>query len=228
MPDIPKNIDKVRRRIDQAALNSTSNSSEIKLLAVSKRHNTNSITAAYQYGLTEFGENYVQEALDKIEALKDLKIFWHFIGPIQSNKTKAIAENFDWVHTIDRMKIATRLSNQRPLRLSPLNICIQVNIDNEINKSGVAFDDVLPLAKDIAKLPRLALRGLMCIPQKMHKGETQTSFKKMKSLFDEVRSTINLPHWDTLSMGMSSDLEPAIANGANIVRIGTDIFGARE
>ncbi len=228
MPDIVQNITTVKRRIAKAISATSRDQLDVRLLAVSKRQSIDAIKVAYRSGQREFGENYLQEATTKIGSLDNLDIRWHFIGAIQSNKTKLIAEHFNWVHTVDRLKIAKRLSEQRPNAMPPLNVCIQVNTDKEASKSGIGFDDILSLAEAIAPLPMLKLRGLMCIPKKDSREEIQTAFKNMQAAFDDIQSRGNFPHWDTLSMGMSSDLELAIANGANIVRIGTDIFGARE
>jgi len=174
-----------------------------------------------------FGENYLQEALVKIDDLADLNLEWHFIGPIQSNKTKDIASHFDWVQSIDRLKIAQRLSNQRPSELADLNICIQVNIDNETTKSGVAMEDLLAFAEQINKLERLSLRGLMIIPAKTDDPEQQrTSFKKAYQLYTQL--TDLYPTVDTLSMGMTADMTMAIAEGSTMVRIGTAVFGQRH
>jgi len=200
--------------------------SEIQLLAVSKRHPELAIREAYQVGQRAFGENYVQELLEKAEQLSDLDIEWHFIGPLQSNKTRKIAVVANWVHTIDRAKIAQRLNDQRPENLPKLNICIQVNISEETSKSGILAKHVPAFAEEISKLSRLKLRGLMIIPA------TETDFIKQRKVFSQAaellaqlnRQGFNL---DTLSMGMSSDMEAAIAEGATIVRIGTAIFGKR-
>ncbi len=199
----------------------------ITLVAVSKKHPAAAISEAYACGQRDFGENYLQEAQEKIAALPMADIVWHFIGPIQSNKTRAIAENFCWAHTVDRLKIARRLSEQRPEGLPPLNICLQVNIDDEANKAGVTPDALHELVNAVATLPNLNLRGLMCIP---HKDQSQngSAFQRMRALFDTLPTQIDLPQWDTLSMGMSGDLEEAIANGSTLVRIGTDIFGPRK
>jgi hypothetical protein len=199
----------------------------VQLLAVSKRHPIEAIQEAYHAGQTAFGENYVQELVEKAEALHELNIEWHFIGPLQSNKTKQIAATASWVHTIDRFKIAQRLNDQRPENLPPLSVCIQVNISGEDSKSGVISDDVAELAQQIAKLPRLRLRGLMAIPA------PTTDFKKQRETFAKIsalKDQLNQCgyHLDTLSMGMSGDMEAAIAEGATIVRIGTAIFGARK
>ena len=201
--------------------------SEVKLLAVSKRHSTEKIREAYEAGQKAFGENYVQELLDKNKQLDDLDIEWHFIGPLQSNKTKKIAEVASWVHTIDRFKIAQRLNDQRPDHLDPLSVCLQVNISGEESKSGVSDEQLLSLAQEIKKLPKLKLRGLMAIPA------PENDFAKQREIFARVaaiQQSLNNKglELDTLSMGMSNDMEAAIAEGATIVRIGTAIFGARE
>lgn len=199
----------------------------LHLLAVSKKHPAEAIKKAYDFGQRAFGENYVQELLDKAEQLKKLDIEWHFIGPLQSNKTKHIAEVADWVHTIDRLKIAKRLNDQRPLSLSPLSVCIQVNISGESTKSGLVPNEVESLAKEISQLPRLKLRGLMVIPAPEKDIEKQRQvFAQIKQLQNDLNK--KGCHLDTLSMGMTGDMEAAIAEGATIVRIGTAIFGARD
>ena len=212
--------------VKKHALQHQRKTSDIQLLAVSKRHSVNKIEEAFKLGQKSFGENYVQELLEKAKHLSHLEIEWHFIGPLQSNKTKPIAENASWIHTIDRLKVAERLSKQRPANLDPLNICIQINISNEASKSGVPVDEVEALAKDISKLPRLKLRGLMAIPA------PEATFDKQRSEFtklSDLKNTLNLKGFnlDTLSMGMSNDMEAAIAEGATIIRIGTAIFGSR-
>jgi len=201
--------------------------SDVQLLAVSKKHPVEAIEEAYIFGQRAFGENYVQELLDKAEYLQKLNIEWHFIGPLQSNKTKKIAELVDWVHTIDRLKVAKRLSDQRPEELPSLNICIQVNISGEATKSGIMATEVEALAQEISKLPRLKLRGLMTIPS------TEANFEKQRQTFAEVtnlKNNLNQQGFelDTLSMGMTGDMKAAIAEDATIVRIGTAIFGARD
>jgi pyridoxal phosphate enzyme (YggS family) len=200
------------------------------LLAVSKTFGPEAVIEAAQAGQQAFGENYLQEALEKIRAVQEaaphLKLEWHYIGPIQSNKTRAIAEHFDWVHSVDREKIAQRLSEQRPAHLSPLNICIQVNISGEASKSGVAPEQVAQLAQAIAVLPGLKLRGLMAIPEPGETFEQQRiPFAKLRELFNRLREQGFA--LDVMSMGMSADMDAAIAEGANIVRIGTAIFGQR-
>lgn len=195
----------------------------ITLLCVSKTHNANAIKQLYCEGQRDFGENYLQEALGKQSQLKDLSIIWHYIGHIQRNKTKQIAQAFDWVHTLERAIIAERLSEQRQ-GLPPLNVLIQVNIDNEDSKSGCMPNEVLPLALHILTLPNLVLRGLMIIPSK---GGTN-AFDRTQVLFNELASTLNISTWDTLSMGMSGDMHDAIACGSTMVRVGTAIFGQRR
>ena len=205
---------------------------DIQLLAVSKKHSAESIQKAFEAGQHSFGENYVQELLDKAEHLKELEIDWHFIGPLQANKTKKISQVASWVHTIDRFKIAKRLNEQRPDNLLPLSVCIQVNISAEESKSGVLAEEVAQLAKQILELPRLRLRGLMAIPAPESDFNQQRAvFKKVAELKEKLNKELHslLDHpLDTLSMGMSADMEAAIAEGATIVRIGTAIFGIRE
>lgn len=198
----------------------------VSLLAVSKTWPASMLRELAQAGQHRFGENYLQEALTKIEQLQDLDLEWHFIGPIQSNKTRDIAQHFDWVHTVDRLKIAQRLSNQRPDALAPLNICIQVNIDDEATKSGITANELMPLAAEISQLPHLNLRGLMIIPAKTDNvNQQQASFHKAHLLFEQL-STI-YPSVDTLSMGMSNDMTLAIAEGSTMVRVGSALFGQR-
>ena len=224
---IASQVSKVLTRIEGAASQTSRRSDEITLIAVSKTKPAEAIEAAAACGLQHFGENYLQEALDKIETLHELDLTWHFIGPIQSNKTRPIAEHFDWVHSVDRLKIAQRLSDQRPAHLGPVNICLQVNISNEDTKSGVSAEQAPELASAIATLPNIRLRGLMAIPKPSDDpAEQAAAFEKVVTLFNALRRTI--PELDTLSMGMSQDLEAAIAAGSTMVRIGTDIFGARN
>jgi pyridoxal phosphate enzyme (YggS family) len=224
---IASQVSKVLTRIEGAASQTSRRSDEITLIAVSKTKPAEAIEAAAACGLQHFGENYLQEALDKIETLHELDLTWHFIGPIQSNKTRPIAEHFDWVHSVDRLKIAQRLSDQRPAHLGPVNICLQVNISNEDTKSGVSAEQAPELASAIATLPNIRLRGLMAIPKPSDDpAEQAAAFEKVVTLFNALRHTI--PELDTLSMGMSQDLEAAIAAGSTMVRIGTDIFGERN
>lgn len=197
----------------------------VQLLAVSKTHPSKSLREMYAAGQRAFGENYLQEALEKIEALHDLDIEWHFIGHVQRNKTKHLAEKFDWVHGVDRLIIAERLSNQRDDDQSALNICLQVNIDGQDSKDGCAPDEVSELVAQISQLPKIKLRGLMVIPA----PDNTAAFADAKKLFDAVKDQHTHPEdWDTLSMGMSSDLEAAIAAGSTMVRVGTALFGARD
>ncbi len=224
---IASQISKVLTRIDAAARQASRPIEDITLIAVSKTKPASDIEAAAACGLKHFGENYLQEALEKIETLRTLDLTWHFIGPIQSNKTRPIAEHFDWVHSVDRLKIAQRLNDQRPAKRNPLNICLQVNISNEDSKSGVSADEAPELAKVMAALPNIRLRGLMAIPKPSDDpAEQATAFEAVATLFHTLRRTI--PELDTLSMGMSQDLEAAIGAGSTMVRIGTDIFGARN
>lgn len=224
MSTIAANISTLESRIRTAALAGQRAPESVGLLAVSKTKPAEAIREAFAAGLRDFGENYLQEALGKQAQLTDLPLCWHFIGPIQSNKTRAIAENFAWVHSVDRLKIAQRLSEQRPEGLEPLNICIQVNVSGEASKSGCTPDDLPALAAAISALPRLKLRGLMAIPEPTDDREAQNAaFAVVRTL----QESLDLP-LDTLSMGMSHDLEAAIAQGATWVRIGTALFGARD
>jgi pyridoxal phosphate enzyme (YggS family) len=223
MASIAESIDKVRERIAKAAKLVGRHPESVTLLAVSKTKPSLAIREAYACGQRHFGENYLQEAVEKQGELKDLPLVWHFIGPIQSNKTRAIAEQFDWVHSVDRLKIAERLNAQRPANLPPLQICIQVNISNEESKSGCCSDDLPELIESISQLPQLQLRGLMAIPDHSSEEQLQLAFEKMQKLLKASQAA----GMDTLSMGMSADLELAIRHGATIVRIGSDIFGAR-
>nr|WP_315434613.1 YggS family pyridoxal phosphate-dependent enzyme [uncultured Pseudomonas sp.] len=224
MSTIADNILQVSSRIQAAAKAAHRDENCIHLLAVSKTKPAQALREAYAAGLRDFGENYLQEALGKQLELADLPLIWHFIGPIQSNKTRAIAEHFDWVHSVDRLKIAQRLSEQRPAELPPLNICIQVNVSGEASKSGCTPTDLPALAEAISALPRLKLRGLMAIPEPTEeRAEQDAAFAAVQTL----QASLALP-LDTLSMGMSHDLESAIAQGATWVRIGTALFGARD
>lgn len=231
MSSISDNLQAVRQRIAAAASQVSRDPHAVCLLAVSKTFGADAVIEAAQAGQHAFGENYLQEALDKMDAVRavrpDLALEWHFIGPIQSNKTRPIAERFDWVHSVDREKIAQRLSEQRPAALSPLNVCLQVNVSGEASKSGVGLDEAEHLAMRIAAMPRLKLRGLMAIPEPAERFEQQRiPFRRLHRLLEKLRSRgLEL---DTLSMGMSADLAAAIAEGATIVRVGTAIFGARH
>ena len=224
MSTIADNIGLVSQRIRAAADAVQRDANSIHLLAVSKTKPAQAVREAYAAGMHDFGENYLQEALGKQAQLSDLPLSWHFIGPIQSNKTRAIAENFAWVHSVDRLKIAQRLSEQRPADLPPLNICIQVNVSGEASKSGCTPADLPALAHAINALPRLKLRGLMAIPEPT---EDRTAQDAAFAAVRDLQNSLNLP-LDTLSMGMSHDLESAIAQGATWVRIGTALFGARD
>lgn len=199
---------------------------EVTLLAVSKTFGPEAVREAFAAGQTAFGENYIQEAVEKIALLQDLPLQWHCIGPIQSNKTRLVAAHFDWAHTVDRLKVAQRLSEQRPEGMAALQVCIQVNVDGGVTKAGVAPDEVLELAREVARLPRLALRGLMTIPEPAADFAAQKAVHlKAKALFEELKEAgLAL---DTLSMGMTADLEAAIAAGSTMVRVGTAIFGGR-
>ena len=224
MSTIAENIAKVGARIREAAQASQRNFSDIGLLAVSKTKPAEDIREAHAAGLRDFGENYLQEALEKQAALTDLPLIWHFIGPIQSNKTRPIAEHFDWVHSVDRLKIAQRLSDQRPAHLAPLNICLQVNVSGEDSKSGCSPVELPELARAVSAMPNLKLRGLMAIPEPTDDIAAQhAAFARLRQLRDDLDLQL-----DTLSMGMSHDLEAAIAEGATWVRIGTALFGARD
>ena len=226
MTTIPGNLQHVRARIATACQRAGRGVEEVTLLAVSKTFGADAVRAAAAAGQRAFGENYIQEGVEKIAALRDLGLMWHCIGPIQSNKTRLVAEHFDWVHTVDRLKIAERLSAQRPADRPPLNVCIQVNIDGGANKSGVAPGEALALARAVAALPQLKLRGLMSIPEIAPDFEAARAVHaSARALFDQLNADgLGL---DTLSMGMSDDLEAAVLEGATIVRIGTAIFGHR-
>ncbi|MGP6430347.1 YggS family pyridoxal phosphate-dependent enzyme [Pseudomonas paraglycinae] len=224
MSTIADNIQLVSSRIQAAVKAAGRDENSVQLLAVSKTKPAQALREAYAAGLRDFGENYLQEALGKQLELADLPLIWHFIGPIQSNKTRSIAEHFAWVHSVDRLKIAQRLSEQRPADLPPLNICIQVNVSGEASKSGCTPQDLPALAQAISALPRLKLRGLMAIPEPTEdRAEQDAAFAAVQKL----QASLDLP-LDTLSMGMSHDLESAIAQGATWVRIGTALFGARD
>lgn len=230
MSSIPDNLVSVTKRIEKAALQAGREPQSVRLLAVSKTRHANELREAAAAGQQDFGENYVQEALDKIADLQDIhELRWHFIGPIQSNKTAQIASSFCWVHSVERLKIARRLNDQRSPSLPPLNICLQVNIDNEPSKSGCSLDELPALAAAIAELPQLSLRGLMAIPDP-ERGEPalRESFRAMNAALSQLRQ--NQPDagpLDTLSMGMSDDLELAIGEGSTWVRVGTAVFGPR-
>ena len=227
MTTIASNLQAVRAAMTAAAIAAGRSPDDVGLLAVSKTFAPDAIHAAYGAGQTRFAESYVQEALPKIAALHDLPVEWHFIGPIQSNKTRAIAEHFAWVHSVDRLKTAERLSAQRPAHLPPLQICLQVNISGENSKSGVPPGEAAQLANEVVLLPRLRLRGLMAIPEPAQEFEAQRKqFARLRELLGQMNAQgLQL---DTLSMGMSHDFAAAIAEGATLVRVGTAIFGARS
>jgi pyridoxal phosphate enzyme (YggS family) len=226
MTTIANNLQGIHARIENACEAAGRHAGSVALLAVSKTFGADVVEQAQAAGQTAFGENYIQEAVEKITALSTLSLQWHCIGPVQSNKSRLVAEHFDWVHTVDRLKIAQRLSAQRPAHLEPLQVCIQVNVDGGPTKSGVAPADALGLAQAVNKLPGLRLRGLMCIPEPAPDFVAACAvFTRARALFDEInRAGIAL---DTLSMGMSADLEAAIASGSTMVRVGSAIFGTR-
>ena len=230
MSSIADNIGSVTRRIQKATLKAGRKAGSVHLLAVSKTRSADDLRTAYDAGQRAFGENYLQEALDKMGALQDLDAMeWHFIGPIQSNKTRQIAEAFDWVHSVDRLKIAQRLDEQRDSTLPPLNICLQVNINNEETKSGCSLDDLIELADAIEEMPNLSLRGLMAIPDPdQPEAGLRSSFRKLANALKRLRQEApGSGPLDTLSMGMSGDLEMAIEEGSTWVRVGTALFGPR-
>jgi pyridoxal phosphate enzyme (YggS family) len=219
-------VNEVRFRMQKAATAAGRDPAAVTLVAVSKAQTAESVRLAATAGVTDFGENYLQEALPKMDRLADLHLTWHFIGAIQSNKTRAIAERFDWAHSIDRLSVARRLSEQRPFHAPPLNVCIQVELVAEPNKGGVAPAQVAELAAAAALLPRVRLRGLMCIPPPQpDRAAERVVFARLRTLLEELNAGGH--KLDTLSMGMSADFESAIAEGATLVRIGTAIFGAR-
>lgn len=227
---IPRNLQAVRERIAQACARSGRAPGSVRLLAVSKTFGAEAVRQAWADGQLAFGENYVQEGVDKLQQLRAAGcagLEWHCIGPLQSNKTRPVAEHFDWVQTVDRLRIAQRLSEQRPEGLAPLQVCVQVNVDGGPTKSGAAPGEALALARAVAALPRLRLRGLMCIPEPAPDFESACAvFGRARALFDECNAQgLGL---DTLSMGMSGDLEAAIASGSTMVRVGSAIFGGRD
>lgn len=227
MENIASNLQAVIDRIRTAETRFGREPGSVRLLAVSKTHSPGALRAAVAAGQRDFGENYLQEALSKIAALGSERLIWHYIGPVQSNKTRQLAENFHWLHSLDREKIAHRLSAARPPGLPPLNVCIQVNISNEASKSGVAPTAVADLANIVTELPGLHLRGLMVIPAPGASFDRQrAAFARSRALYDELTG-LGLS-MDTLSMGMSDDLEAAVAEGSNLVRVGTAIFGQRR
>ena len=230
MTTISNNIVAIQTKIANAS-QAARRVDEVQLLAVSKTKPVTLIKQAFLQGLTHFGENYVQESIEKIQQVKDdsefdRSITWYFIGPLQSNKTRPVAENFDWVQSVDRLKIAQRLDQQRPENLPPINICLQVNISGESSKSGTTLSEVMELAKQVQDLSRLKLRGIMAIPEKSDNPDViKQQFKALELIYKQLQQQYS--DIDTLSMGMSGDLESAIECGSTMVRIGTDIFGAR-
>jgi len=225
--NLTENLLRVRQRIDIAARSVGRDPAEVTLIGVSKTQPASFVREAVEAGLTDLGENYVQEALDKIAALDNLRVNWHFIGALQSNKTREVAEHFQWVHTVDRLKIARRLSEQRPHYAPPLQVCLQVHIGDEATKSGVEPGAIGVLAAAVADLPRLKLRGLMCIPPpEDDPGRQQRWFAELRQLREALNAEGH--ELDVLSMGMSGDFELAITEGATHVRVGTAIFGARS
>jgi pyridoxal phosphate enzyme (YggS family) len=226
MTTIVTNLHGIHARIENACKAAGRPAGSVALLAVSKTFGVDAVVQAHACGQTAFGENYIQEAVEKITALSHLGLQWHCIGPVQSNKSRLVAEHFDWVHTVDRLKIAQRLSAQRPEHLPPLQVCIQVNVDGGPTKSGVAPADAPALAQAVALLPRLRVRGLMCIPEPAPDFVAACAlFMGAKAIFDQINAEgLAL---DTLSMGMSADLEAAIASGSTLVRVGSAIFGSR-
>lgn len=226
MISITENIDGVLRDIHRCEALYGRKQGSVKLLAVSKKQGIDKIAEAVEAGLEDFGENYLQEGLEKIHQLAHLKLTWHFIGPIQSNKTRGIAENFQWVHSVDRVSIARRLNNQRPSDQKPLNVCVQVNVSSETAKSGTTIEDTRTVCEAVNSLPQLTLRGLMAIPAPHTKtADQRASFLALARAFKSLQS--DFVSMDTLSMGMSNDFEAAIAEGSTMIRIGTGLFGKR-
>lgn len=225
---ISNNIQSIRSIINQSEISANRIPGSVLLLAVSKQQSTEAISEAFEHGIINFGENYFQEAEKKITQLKNLPIQWHFIGPIQSNKAKGIAALFHWVHSIDRIKVATLLSESRSEQTTPLNVCLQINLTSEPTKSGISIEEAIDLASAVSQLPNINLRGLMTIPPPLNDAREQYQlFLQLKQLMQLLNQQLNL-NMDTLSMGMSDDLVPAIKAGATIVRIGQAIFGARK
>jgi pyridoxal phosphate enzyme (YggS family) len=226
MQTAPPGLEAVRTRIADACRAAGRDPAGVTLLAVSKKHPADAVRALAGQGQRDFGENYVNEAVDKIRALADLELCWHFIGPLQSNKTRDVAEHFDWVHSVDRARVARRLSEQRPSGMDPLNVCLQINIDREPDKSGADPDAARELAELVQELPGLRLRGLMAVPRADAEDRNRAAFQELAMTLSHWRPT--MPGLDTLSMGMSGDYDVAIEEGATIVRLGTALFGARD
>ena len=228
MDQISTQLSVVTARVRAAAVAAHREASDVRLIAVSKTRSATDIRSLYNAGVRDFGENYLQEAAPKLEALADLDICWHFIGALQSNKTREVANRFDWVHTIDREKIARRLADARGARKTPLNLLIQVNLDAEPQKAGIVPEALAELLHTVSALPRVRWRGLMAIPNPIDSGgDPAAPFDRLRALFHECKS-VGGQHWDTLSMGMSADFEIAIEHGATLVRIGTALFGPRR
>jgi pyridoxal phosphate enzyme (YggS family) len=226
MTTIRNNLQRVQQRIAAACAQAQRPVTDVTLLAVSKTFGPDAVREAHAAGQSDFGENYIQEAVEKIVMLRELQLQWHCIGPLQSNKTRLVAAHFDWVHSVDRLKIAQRLSEQRPAELAPLQVCIQVNIDGGATKAGVLPADALALAREVQRLPRLQLRGLMTIPEPAPDFEAQRAVHlRARELFDQLNAQGLI--LDTLSMGMTADIEAAIDAGSTMVRVGTAIFGGR-
>ena len=222
-----RNITQIRDRVSVKSAKTPITSKPVTIVAASKTQSAEVIRSAASFGINDFGENYLQEALVKMDLLKDLNLTWHFIGPLQSNKTKLVAEKFNWIHSLDRLSVAQQLSKKRPSELDPLNVCIQVNISNEINKSGCLPEEVSNLILDVRSLPRLRLRGLMIIPEIIEKRKQMSSpFERIRILFDTCTNFED--QLDTLSMGMSDDFELAIEHGSTMIRLGTALFGPRN
>lgn len=227
MTRIAENLSVVNRQISAACQAAGRAPQDVRLLAVSKTFGPEAVREAFEAGQTAFGENYIQEAVEKIEALSHLPLEWHCIGPIQSNKTRLVASSFDWVHTVDRLKIAQRLSEQRPEELPDLQVCVQVNVDGGVNKSGLPPEEVADLMQAINDLPRLKLRGLMCIPEPVEGFDQQCALlERVHTLYERLRAQGFA--LDTLSMGMSADLVAAVHSGSTMVRVGSAIFGTRH
>lgn len=224
--NIADQIQQVRLSINQYCVESGRESNQVRLLAVSKTHPASAIQEAYASGITEFGESYVQEAIAKIQKCQGLGISWHFIGPLQSNKTRLVAENFDWVQSVDRIKILTRLNEQRPSTMAPLKVCIQANLFDEPQKKGASQSELDELLAIAEKLPHISLKGLMVIPP-LQKDEKQQmrQFQQVNQIYQQLK--LKFPQMDTLSMGMSGDMKSAVFNQSNMVRVGTAIFGPR-
>jgi len=225
---VSESLTSARKRLRKALDKAERPADAARLIAVSKTKPATMIRAAWELGQREFGENYVQEALEKQVELADLEIVWHFVGPLQTNKSRIVAEHFDWIHSLDRDKLARRLNDQRPAGLAPLNVCLQVNVSGEASKSGVDFEALPALAETVLALPRLQLRGLMAIPAPATTLEAQrVPLARLRQALEALRLRFPETPLDTLSMGMSDDLEAAVLEGATLVRLGTAIFGAR-